>query len=509
MSGTAPTTSRARWLAFGVLCSVQLMVIIDTSIVNVALPSIQSELGFTQPGLGWVTNAYTIAFGGLLLLSGRLGDLIGRKRMFIAGLVVFTASSALCGLAGNQEMLIAGRFLQGAGAAMAAAVVMGIVITAFRDPKELGKAIAAFSFVGAAGGSIGVLAGGVLTEGISWHWVFFINVPIGVAAAILAVPLVQADQGLGLREGVDLPGSVMVTFGLMTGVYTIVKVPEYGWGSAHTIGVGALSAVLLAAFVVRQATAAKPLVPLKLFRSRNLSGANLVQLLLVAGMFGFNFLGTLYLQQVLGYTPVEASLAFLPLAVALAVVSMGFSAKLNIRFGPRNVLLAGLVLIAAALFLAARAPQNADYVVDVLPMALLLGGGAGLTMPAVMALAMSVATPSDAGLASGVAGTAGMMGGALGLAVLTALSSSRRQNLISEGQNPTTALNGGFHMAFLVSAGLVAVAALIGYLVLENTPMPSGPPAPPPGAEEGVQHEAQHDASESDGKPSTAEGLRS
>ncbi|EWM18665.1 MFS transporter [Kutzneria sp. 744] len=476
MSTTLPTTARARWLAFGVLCSVQLMVIIDTSIVNVALPSIQAELGFTQSGLGWITNAYTIAFGGLLLLSGRLGDLVGRKRMFIAGLGVFTLSSLLCGVSRSQVMLVAGRFLQGAGAAMAAAVVMGIVITLFTDPRELGKAIAAFSFVGAAGGSLGVLAGGFLTQGVNWHWVFFVNVPIGIAAALFAVPLVKGDKGLGLAEGVDIPGSVLVTAGLMLGVHTIVEVPVYGWISLPTLGFGGIAALLLAGFVVRQATAAKPLVPPTLFRSRNLTGANVVQLLMVAGLFSFNFLGALYLQEVLGYKPIEASLAFLPLALTLAVVSLGLSTRFTMKFGPRTALLSGLALIVLALLLAARAPVQADYLVDVLPMALLLGAGAGLTMPAVMALAMSVATPTDAGLASGVAGTSGQIGGALGLAVFAALASGRTEDLTAAGASPLDALNGGFHLAFLVSAGVVALGLVVGATVLRDAPMPAGPP---------------------------------
>jgi EmrB/QacA subfamily drug resistance transporter len=476
MASPVPASGRSRWLAFGVLCAVQLMVIIDTSIVNIALPSIQARLGFTQANLGWITNAYTIAFGGLLLLSGRLGDLIGRKSMFMSGLLVFTAASMLCGVAVNREMMIVGRFLEGAGAAMAAAVVMGIVITIFTEATDRAKAIAAFSFVAAAGGSIGVLAGGVLTEEISWRWVFFINLPIGVVATVAAIPLVATDRGLGLRAGADLPGAVLVTGGLMLAVYTIVTASGYGWTSLHTLGLGALAIVALAAFVVRQAIAAQPLVPLKLFASRNLSGANIVQVLFVAGLFGFNFLGTLYLQRVVGYSPLRASFAFLPIAVALAVVSLGFAAKLTIRFGARNVLLVGLLLVAAALALAARAPVHATYILDVFPMAVLLGAGAGFAMPAILSLAMSVATPRDAGLASGVASTGGMAGGALGLAVLISLSTQRTRDLLAAGSNPRSAMNGGFHLAFIVSAVLVIVGALIAFTVLRSAPQSVGSP---------------------------------
>jgi EmrB/QacA subfamily drug resistance transporter len=475
----ASTTSR-RWLAFAVLCSVQLMVIIDTSIVSVALRSIQRDLGFSQSGLAWVVNAYTIAFGGLLLLSGRLGDLIGRKRMFVTGLVVFTAASILCGLANSQALLISARFVQGAGGAMAAAVVMGIVVTMFERPRERAQAIAAFSFAAAAGGSIGVLAGGVLTEGINWHWIFYINAPIGIAASVLAVLLIQSDRGVGLAAGADLAGAVLGTSGLMLGVYTIVGVTDHGWASAHTLGFGALAVALLAGFVARQATAAKPLVPLRVFRSRDLTGANLAQALMVAGMFAFNFLGALYLQQVLGYSPVTASFAFLPISIVLASVSLGLAARLTTRFGPRAMLLTGLGLIAAALALAARAPVDADYAVDLLPLTVLLGAGAGLAMPAVMTLAMSVATPADAGIASGLAGTSGTVGSALGLAVLAAISTSRTERLLADGHTATDALIGGYHLAFWVAAAIVVAAMVVAATVPRSKAQasPGADPAP-------------------------------
>jgi EmrB/QacA subfamily drug resistance transporter len=457
------------------------MIIIDSSIVYVALPAIQNDLGFSPAGLAWVVNAYMIAFGGLLLLSGRLGDLIGRKRMFVIGLITFTAASLLCGLSVSQEMLVAARFVQGAGGAMASAVVMGIIVTIFREPRELAKAIGAIGFVAAAGGAIGGTAGGVLTQAAGWHWIFFVNVPVGVVAAVLAVRLLAADRGLGLAAGADLAGAFLVTAGLMVGVYTIVKVEEHGWGSAHTLGLGALSLALLAAFAARQASARSPLMPLRVFRSRNLSGANLAQVLMVAGMSGFQFLTVLYLQRVLGYGAAETSLAGLPIALVLAVVSLGLSARLNTRLGPRAVLLAGLVLLTAALALFTRAPADGGYVVDVLPSMVLLGVGAGLAMPAVMTLAMSGVRPSDTGLASGLAGTGAQVGGALGLAALAALASGHTDRLTAGGQSTISALNTGYHVAFGVGAGLLVVAVIVGFIMLR--PEPAVPPQAAPAGE--------------------------
>ncbi|WP_431898549.1 MFS transporter [Nonomuraea sp. bgisy101] len=468
----------SRWRAFAVLSAVQLMIIIDSSIVYVALPAIQTHLGFSPAGLAWVVNAYMIAFGGLLLLSGRLGDLIGRKRMFVIGLSTFTVASLLCGLAVSQEMLVAARFVQGAGGAMASAVVMGIIVTIFQEPRELAKAIGAIGFVAAAGGAVGGTAGGLLTQAAGWSWIFFVNVPIGVVAAVLAVRLLAADRGLGLAAGADVAGAFLVTAGLMVGVYTIVKVEEHGWGSARTLGLGALSIVLLAAFAARQASARSPLMPLRVFRSRDLTGANLVQVLMVGAMSGFQFLAVLYMQRVLGYGAAETSLAGLPVALALAVVSLGLSARLNTRFGPRAVLPAGLTLLTAALALFIRAPVDGGYVVDVLPSMVLLGVGAGLAMPAVMTLAMTGVRPSDAGLASGLAGTGAQVGGALGLAALAALASGRTAGLTAGGQSAVSGLNAGYHLAFGVGAGLLVTAVIVGLIMLRSEP--AGPPQAAP-----------------------------
>ncbi len=459
-------TDRDRWAALLVLCVGFLMIILDQTIVNVALPSIQTDLGFTQSGLAWVVNAYLIAFGGLLLLAGRVGDLIGRRRVFLAGLTVFTVASLLCGLAQSQEVLIGARFVQGVGGAMASAVILGMIVSMFPQPAEQARAIGVYSFVAAAGASIGLLAGGVLTEAINWHWIFFVNLPIGIATAVVAWRLLDPDEGIGLERGADVPGALLIVGSLMLGVYTIVEASNYGWGSLHTLGLGAVAVSLLAGFVLRQARATNPLVPLRIFRSRTVTGANLIQVLMVAGLFGVFFLGALYMQRVLGYDALEVGLAFLPVALAIGVLSVGVSARLVTRFGGAQTLLPGLVLIAAGLALFARAPVDATYVADILPSMLLLGVGAGLGFPALMTLAMSGATASDSGLASGLVNTTQQVGGALGLAVLATLSTTRSDGLLADGESTAAALTDGYHLAFAIGVGLVlgAIALTVGLL---------------------------------------------
>ena len=339
---TQQPTDRARWLALYTLCVGMLMIILDGTIVNVALPSIQDDLGFSQSSLAWVVNAYLIPFGGLLLLAGRIGDLIGRKRVFTVGLALFVAASALCGLAQSQETLIGARFLQGIGGALTSSVILGMIVTMFPEKREQAKAIGVYSFVAASGASLGLLAGGILTEAISWHWIFFVNLPFGLAAMAFSTRLIPNDEGIGLDKGADVPGAVLITGGLMLAVYTIVEAANYGWGSLHTLGLGAVAIALVAGFVARQSRAATPLMPLRVLRSRNVSGANLIQVLMVAGLFGMFFLGALYLQRVLGYGPVEVGLAFLPVAVLIALLSLQVTDKVILRFGPRNTLLAGL-----------------------------------------------------------------------------------------------------------------------------------------------------------------------
>ncbi len=459
---------RRRWVALVVLCAGFLMIILDQTIVNVALPSIQSDLHFSQANLAWVVNAYLIAFGGLLLLVGRLGDLIGRRRIFLSGLTLFTSASLLCGLAQSQTLLIGARFIQGIGGAMTAAVILGMIVTMFPKPSEQAKAISVYSFVAAAGGAVGLLAGGILTQAINWHWIFFVNLPIGIATGIFATRLLPADRGIGLEHGADLPGAVLLVSSLMLAVYTIVEAGHFGWGSAHTLGLGAVAVLLLAAFLVRQATAANPLMPLRVFRSRQVTVANGIQMLFVAGLFGMFFLGALEMQRVLHYDAVEVGLAFLPVALGIAILSLGFAARLIMRFGPRPTLIAGTVLAAAALVLFRSAPVHARYLADLLATMVLLGVGAGLAFPSLMTIAMSSATPEDAGIASGLVNTTQQVGGALGLAVLATLSSTHTSAELAHGASLASSLTSGYHLAFTIGAALIVVGLVLATFVLRS-----------------------------------------
>src|SRR5215213_8073228 len=454
-----------------------LMIVLDATIVNVALPSIQADLGFSQSALAWVVNAYLIAFGGLLLLAGRIGDLIGQRRIFLIGLAVFTLASLLCATAQSQSVLIGARFVQGVGGALASAVILGMIVTMFPEPREQAKAIGVYGAVASAGGSIGLLAGGALTEAISWHWIFFVNVPIGVATALLATRLVEDRQGLGLKAGADVPGAALLTGGLMLGVYTILQVHEQGWGSTQTLGLGAVSIGLVAAFVARQARISNPLMPLRLLRSREVAGSNVIQALLVMGMFGMFFLGALYMQQILGYDAFQVGLAFLPATIVMGAMSLRYSGPLIMRFGPRAPLIAALLSIAAGLLLFARTPVAAGYLVDVAPAMVLIGLGAGLGFPSLMGLAMSGATPSDSGLASGLVNTSVQVGGAIGLAVLATLATERTERLLADGESVASALTSGYHLAYLVGAGLVAVAVGVAAATLRS-PAPEAEAAP-------------------------------
>jgi EmrB/QacA subfamily drug resistance transporter len=497
-------TGRSRWIALVVLCVGMLMIILDSTVVNVALPSIQRDLHFSQPDLAWVVNAYLITFGGLLLLAGRLGDLIGRKRVFMAGLALFTLASLACGLSDSQGFLIGARFVQGIGGALTSAVILGMVVTMFPEPEEQGKAIGVYSFVAAAGASLGLLLGGVVTQAINWHWIFFINIPIGVVTAVLGQRLVARDKDVpGLHWGVDIAGAGLVTSALMLAVYTIVKATDYGWGSAHTLGFGAGALALLAAFVAREATAAEPLIPLRIFRSRNVSGANAVQLLMVAGLFGMFFLGVLFMQHVLGYSAIGTGVAFMPVSVGIGVLSLGLSARLNARFGPKATLLPGLAMLVLGLVWLTRVPVHASYAVDLLPSMLLLGVGAGLSFPSLMTLSMSGATPSEAGLASGLVNTTLQVGGALGLAVLATLSTTRTSHLLGSGSSHASALTGGYHLAWIVSAGIAAAALIVGVTVLKAVRgAPQAEDAPQ--AEEVVE---DRPAEEVVGKPAYSEAV--
>jgi EmrB/QacA subfamily drug resistance transporter len=481
-------TDTNRWIALYVLCAGMLMIVLDATIVNVALPTIKDDLGFSQSNLAWVVNAYLIAFGGLLLLAGRIGDLVGQRRVFLLGLAVFSTASLVCATAQSQEMLIGARFVQGAGGAVASAVILGMIVTMFPQPREQAKAIGVYSFVASAGASIGLLAGGILTEAINWHWIFLINVPIGIATALLAVRLVEDRPGIGLKAGADVPGAALLTGGLMLGVYTLLEAGEQGWGSTQTLGLGGLSIALIAAFVARQALIANPLMPLRLFRSRNVTGANLAMALLVVGFFGMFFLGALYLQGILGYSPLEVGLAFLPACLVMGTLSLGYAERLIMGIGPRAALIAGLVFSGAGLLLFARTPVDGNYVLDIFAVMVLLGAGAGTCFPALMTLAMSGATRSDSGLASGLVNTTVQVGGAIGLAVLATLASERTDALRADGESKAAALNAGYHLAYLIGAAAVAVAIVVAVVVVRPTARgeavdEAGAEAQPSGAE--------------------------
>jgi EmrB/QacA subfamily drug resistance transporter len=459
-----------RWLALGAVCTGTLMTALDATVVNVALPTIQQDLHVSAASLAWVVNAYLISFGGLLLLAGRLGDLLGRRTCFLIGLGVFTGASLMCGLASGEGVLVAGRFIQGLGGGMTASVALSIVVSMFPEPHDQARAIGIFAFVTSAGGAIGLLVGGLLTQFLDWHWIFLVNPPVGLLTAALAIRFVHRDVGIGLSGGVDLLGGLLITAALTLGVYAIVgPAAELGWGAQRTLAAAALAAVLLAAFVLRQATARTPLMSLRLLRVPNVAAANLIQLLSVAGMFGLFFLGALYLRRILGYDALQIGLAFLPVTVSLAVSSIACSERTIARFGARTTVVLGLSLMAGGLAFFARSPITGGFLADVLPVMVLMGAGAGLCFPALMGLAMSGAT-SDSGVISGLVATTAQMGGALGLAVLATLSTSRTVGLRENGVPMDLALISGYHLAFWVAAGLVAAAIAIAMTALHPTP---------------------------------------
>src|SRR3954466_9559915 len=472
-------------MALYVLCVGVLMIVLDATIVNVALPSIQQDLDFSQSSLAWVVNAYLIAFGGLLLLAGRLGDLISRRGIFLVGLAVFCAASLMCGLAQSQGMLVGARFVQGIGGAMSSAVVLGMIVTMFPEPREQAKAIGVYAFVASAGASAGLLAGGVITQAISWHWIFFVNLPIGVATAAYTVRLLVNDRGIGFGEGADVLGAILVTASLMLLVFTIVKpAAEDGWGASRTLILGAIALGLLAAFVAREATARNPLIPLRIFRSRTVSGANLIQALLVAGMYSMFFLGALYLERILDYSPLEIGLAFLPSTIVMGTLSVRYTERLIMRFGAKTLMVPGLLMIAGGLLLFVRTPVDANYWIDVMPAVVVIGAGVGTCFPALMTISMSGATPEDAGLASGLVNTTLQVGGALGLAVLATLSTTRTEHLREAGNSFADALNGGSPPAYVIGAALVLTSLLITIVVIKGEPAeaheaeaPAGEPA--------------------------------
>jgi EmrB/QacA subfamily drug resistance transporter len=476
--------SRTRWYALVVLCLGTLMIVLDTTIVNVALPSIRDDLGFSATSLAWVVNAYLLTFGGFLLLGGRLGDLYGHRRLFLTGISLFTLASLACGLSTSQESLIVARAVQGVGGAIASAVSLSLTMTLFTEPGDRAKAMGIFGFVASGGGSIGVLLGGVLTDVLDWHWIFLVNIPIGVAVVLLSLRLLPGRSGEAGTGRLDVAGAVTVTAALMLAVYAIVNGNQNGWTSAETLGLLAASVAVLALFIGIEARVSSPLVPLGLFRSRNLSIANVVGVLWAAAMFAWFFLSALYLQLVLGYTPLKVGLAFLPANIVMGILSVAVSAKLVMRYGIKRPLAAGLSVAAAGLLLFARAPVDGSFFVDVLPAMMLLGFGAGIAFNPVLLAAMSDVEPEQAGLASGLVNTAFMMGGALGLAVLASLAASRTDTLTAAGHSHLSALTGGYHVAFVVGAIFAAAAATIGVTLLRTITQPGDPHALEPAAEE-------------------------
>jgi EmrB/QacA subfamily drug resistance transporter len=462
-------SSRSRWIALYVLCLGTLMIVLDVTIVNVALPSIRADLGFSQSSLAWVVNAYLLTYGGCLLLGGRLGDLYGHRRLFLIGIAVFTLASLACGLSDSKGLLVGARAVQGVGGAVVSAVSFGLVMTLFTDTAERAKAMGVAGFVASGGGSIGVLLGGVLTDVLNWHWIFLVNVPIGIVVVFLSRRLLPATPAMGGGR-VDVAGAVTVTAALMLAVYAIVNGNQAGWTSGQTLGLLAVAAALLAVFLWIEAHVDAPLMPLRMFRRRNVSVANVVAVLWAAAMFAWFFLSALYLQLVLGYTPLQVGLAFLPANLIMGALSIGVSAKLVMRYGIRRPLAIGLGLAAIGLALFARAPVGGHFTVDVLASMILLGVGAGIAFNPVLLAAMSDVEPSEAGLASGIVNTAFMMGGALGLAVLASIAAARTDSLTAAGASKLEALVGGYHTAFLVGAAFAMAAAVIGATLIRTSP---------------------------------------
>jgi EmrB/QacA subfamily drug resistance transporter len=470
---TSGIDHRKRWLALIVLCLGDLMIVLDTTIVNVALPSIRADLGFSQTSLVWVVNAYMLTFGGFLLLGGRLGDLFGHRRLFLSGIVLFTLASLACGLSDSQGLLVGARAVQGLGGAVVSAVAMALIMNLFTEPAERAKAMGIFGFVMAGGGSIGVLLGGLLTSALSWHWVFLVNLPIGAAVYALCVVLLQKSRAPAAAARLDVGGAVTVTMSLMLAVYAVVNGNDAGWTSTQTLGFLGAAAVLLVLFLAIEARVRDPLMPPRLFQLRNVATANVVGILWSAAMFAWFFISALYLQVVLGYSAMQVGLAFLPANLIMAAFSLGISARMVMRFGIRVPLAAGLALTAAGLALFALSPADGSFALHVLPGMTLLGIGCGMAMNPVLLAAMSDVSPSESGLASGVVNTSFMMGGALGLAVLASLAAARTAKLLAFGADSLVALNGGYHVAFALGAVFAAAASLLSAALLRAASQPA------------------------------------
>ena len=466
VSSQTSRSDRQRWAALAVVCLAQLMIVLDVTIVNVALPSIQRDLHFSQANLTWVINAFLVTFGSLLLLAGRLGDLAGRKRVFLAGLVTFTGASLLCGLAPSQAALIGARFLQGIGAAAQASVILAIIVTEFPAASDRARAMSAYVFVSVAGGSLGLLAGGLLTETLSWHWVFFVNLPIGLATFVLGQRLISADRGLGLEHGIDWTGSVLVTTSLMSAIYAIVEATTYGWTSTHVLGFGALAVVLMAAFLALEARIQNPIMPMRILQLRGLINASVVRGFLVTGMYSTFFLGSLYLEHVRHYSALQTGAAFLPWTITVAILSRGVTARLVARFGPIPVLTAGMASAVVGLLLFSTVGPDTAFFPTIFLACFALGLGIGNAFMPLLTLAMADVPAADSGLASGITNVSQQISGALGLAVLSTIAANHTKGLLSAHHGVTTSLIGGYHVAFLIGAATISAGIVLAFALL-------------------------------------------
>ena len=465
-TSSSGTIDRRRWIALIVVCLAMLMNALDSSIVNVALPSIQHQLHFSQSGLTWVVDAYLIAFGSFLLLAGRLGDLIGRKKVFLSGVSLFTLSSLVCAFAQNQATLITARFFQGMGGAVSTSVIVAIIVTEFSGAHERAKAMSAYMFVAVGGGSIGLLVGGILTQAVNWHWIFVINVPIGILTLFLGSILITENAGLGVREGLDITGSLLMTSSLLVGIYAVVKASSYGWLSGHTLGFGGLGVVLMVAFVALESRVSKPIMPLRILQLRSLTASSIVRGLTFTSTFATFFFGALYMEKVLGYGPLRTGIAFLPMTFAMAIMSLGVTSRLLIRFGPMKLLVPGMSIVVLGLWLLSRTPVHANYLVSILPAFLMLGIGMNLSAVPLLSIAMADVPKNDAGLASGIVNVSMWLASSIGLAVFGTLADSKTSALIAQGQNTSSALVAGFHAVFLIGAVLAAIGLIVAVVVL-------------------------------------------
>ena len=472
MPETDTHTSNRRWIALVVVCLAMLMNVLDATVVNVALPKIQHDLHFTQAGLAWVLDGYMVAFGGFLLMSGRLGDLIGRKKVFLVGLVIFTVASAVCGLANSQGVLIGARFVQGFSGALSTSVILAIISTEFPEPQERAQAMSAYIFVAVGGGSIGLLAGGAITQALNWHWIFFINLPIGIVTIVLGMLLVRENKGIGLGQGIDVLGSLLVTGGLMLFIYAIVKSTQYGLGSAHTLGLGGVALAMLAGFLWLESRLKNPIMPLRVLGLRGLLSSSLVRSCMFLGMYGCFFMGALYLEHVRGYGALETGAAFLPMTLIVAILSMGITARLVGRFGPMRVLLPALVSVIAGLALLTQVSVSSGYFPLMLGAFILIGLGMGTASVPLLTIAMANVPPRDAGLASGIVNVSMQVAGALGVAVLGTIATDRTKTLAASGHSLPSALTGGYQLGFTVAAAAAAAALLVALTVLRSPRRP-------------------------------------